>query len=87
MDPHFPDKIKPLSETKTFPLGKASIESFNALKNDRGNVVLAPIKDATIISNEKLYPAVRSTFHYGSCTEVESPAIPPKIHADVLRVR
>ena len=41
----FSDKIRPLAESETFPLTKAAIESFNALKNELGNEVLAPINE------------------------------------------
>lgn len=45
--PQFSDKVRPLAETETFPLNKAAIESFNAIKTELGRVVLAPIDEDT----------------------------------------
>lgn len=45
--PQFSDKVRPLADTQTFPLNKAAIESFNAIKTELGRVVLAPIDEDT----------------------------------------
>ena len=43
--PQFSDKIRSLAESETFLPTKAAIESFNALKNELGSVVLAPVNE------------------------------------------
>ena len=94
----FSDKIRPLAESETFPLTKAAIESFNALKNELGNVVLAPINedisfvvecDASDVAisaslNQKMVSSCRkgSPCHHRICPEMEPPTITSTFYPD-----
>ena len=67
--PHFSDKIRPLVDSKTFPLDDDALVAFNSLKKELEQVTLCSIDESLpfVVECDASEVAVSATLNQGGC--------------------